>query len=70
MAASYVPDVCYKDQVNELLERLSIQFLEMVPIRKMKWKVKYFVSFFTYLFTNIFDGKHCRFLSYYTSTSN
>ncbi|KAK7508077.1 hypothetical protein BaRGS_00001042 [Batillaria attramentaria] len=29
---------CRREHVDELLDRLSTQFLEMVPIRKMKWK--------------------------------
>ena len=40
MAASIDPRLaCRKQHIEELLDLLSTQFLEMVPIRKMKWKV-------------------------------
>ncbi|XP_076441598.1 protein-lysine N-methyltransferase EEF2KMT-like [Babylonia areolata] len=39
MAASIDPQMaCHREQIEEILDLLSTQFLEMVPIRKMKWK--------------------------------
>ncbi|KAK7112514.1 hypothetical protein V1264_011962 [Littorina saxatilis] len=39
MAASIDPNMsCRRHHIEELLELLGTQFLEMVPIRKMKWK--------------------------------
>ena len=42
--------------MEELLELLSTQFLEMVPIRKMKWKVFIlFLAYVTYIYLENFS---------------
>ena len=40
MAASIDPQMaCRREHIEEVIDLISTQFLEMVPIRKMKWKV-------------------------------
>jgi hypothetical protein len=58
MAASIDPKMactpCRAEQVEELLDLLSTQFLEMVPVRRMKWTVRLYTTM-SILWTNAFS---------------